>query len=429
MNSTHTTLPTDGATDLTLAAKPHVHVLRERNMRWYFGTQLISLTGLMLRTSLLSLLIISISGAKDAPPLVGAIWALNVLPGAFLGVFTGIFVDRTDKRRTLQITAILGAITAGILVYWTYIDVHHIAIWKIMTITFVTGCVNTVDGIGRNAILKEAILHPDNHGIGGIIFTSLYTFAMVTGNGLAGYLVSWIGYAGSFTLNALSYLVLIWGLSQMDFSHLPPKNQSGKIWTGMWTSAKEGARYSFSHSGIRLCILLSAAITIFGYCYNVLMPIIAKTMFAGGPKEYSYLAACSGMGSLTGAIVSIIWGERRPKTFLVVGCLVIGIGLIAFAETTNINHGAAILFCCGFGFMIGFLPVRGALMHLVPKERVGIVLGITFMFFYVAMAISAYGAGFIAKQVGCPTVLIMSGIGLIATAIVTPFLPGIRKIV
>ncbi|MES2216291.1 MAG: MFS transporter, partial [Patescibacteria group bacterium] len=69
----------------------------------------------MLRSSLLSLLLIDLLGPVKAAPLTGAVWALNVLPGAFFGVFAGIFLDRFDKCRILKITAVLGLIQALML--------------------------------------------------------------------------------------------------------------------------------------------------------------------------------------------------------------------------------------------------------------------------------------------------------------------------
>ena len=139
-------------------------------------------------------------GLQRAPSLVGAVWALNVLPGTFLDIFAGMVLDSFDKRRILQITAVVGTVQAFTLAYLAYVDIHHIAMWKIMVLTLCTGFTNAIDGVGRNAIVKDAIVNKYNQRVGGTIFTSLYTVAMVIGNGIAGYLVLYIGYANAFTL-------------------------------------------------------------------------------------------------------------------------------------------------------------------------------------------------------------------------------------
>jgi MFS family permease len=405
-----------------------VHVLEERNMQWYLGTQLISLTGLMLRSSLLSLLIVDLLGLAKAPPYVGAVWALNVIPGTFLGIFAGVILDRYDKRKILQITAALSTLQGAALAYLAYMDVHHMSISMIMGISLFGGFTNAIDGIGRNAIVKDAVINDYNHRSGAIFFNSLYTFAMVVGNGLSGYLIVWIGYGNSFMLNAVSFMVLIFGLRKLDFNHHEVKETRPFNFGETWQSIIHGGRYTFTEPGIRICILLAATITVFGFAYNVILTIINQAMFHGGPKEYSHLAMSAGIGSLVGSIVAILFSTARPKAFVIGGCLTIGLAQIALAHAPNSHWAMIALAVSGFGFMSCFLPVRGAIMHIVKKELSGIVLGFTFMFFYGGMMVSSMGAGWLAKNIGCPAVLTICGTVLILTAIATPFLPGIEEI-
>ena len=198
-----------------------VHILSEQNMRWYFGTQIISLTGLMMRTSILALLLIEIVGPKRAPFWIGLVASLNLIPGTFLSIFVGFFLDVYDKRRVLQITAFLGILQACGFAYLAYNhpDLRSIPLSGIVFIAACSGLTNAVDGLCRNAIIKDALVHRYNDRIGATMFASLYTVAMIVGNGLAGYSVIYIGYANSFILNALSYVVLIFGLHMMNFDH------------------------------------------------------------------------------------------------------------------------------------------------------------------------------------------------------------------
>ncbi len=417
-------------TAATMASLPvrKVHVLEEKNMQWYLGSQLISLTGLMLCTSILSLLLVDLLGPKDSGPYVGAVRALNVLPGAFLGILAGVIIDRFDKRKILQVTASLSILQGAAYAYLAYTDVKHMSVAWIMGIALVGGFTNAIDGIGRNAIVKDAIIHDHNHRIGAIFFNSLYTFAMLVGNGISGYLVLYVGYGNSFVLYAASFLLLIFGLRKMDFSHHKLQKRKPFSFGEMWQNILAGGRYTFTERGIRICILLAATITVFGFAYNVILPIVTKVMFHGGPKEYSYLAAIAGAGSLVGSIIAILFSAPRPKEFVIGGCLALGFGQIMCAHTTNIHWAAVALAISGFGFMTSFLPVRGAIMHIVKKEMSGIVLGFTFMFFYGGMMVSSLCAGWLAKYMGCPAVLEICGAVLILLAVATPFLPGIEEI-
>ncbi|MES2216619.1 MAG: MFS transporter, partial [Patescibacteria group bacterium] len=303
--------------------------------------------------------------------------------------------------------------------------VHDEAVWKILLVMLFTGLTNAVDGIGRNAIIKDAVLDPRNMRMAGIVFNSIYTVGMVLGQGLAGHLVEWIGYPGSFVLNGLSFLVLIFGLSKMDFSH---SKRVKAEWKGVLHIVGDNLRYVFRHPGIRTCILLAATVTLFGFAYNVILAIINKTMFNGSRQDYSYLAAVGGAGSFVGSILSILFSQRAPKTFAIGGCFIMGISQLVFSQVTNLNHGAFLMFFCGFGFMCAFLPFRGALMHIVEPHRIGIVLGITFMFFYGGMMFSSFGAGYVAKHFGCPAVLAGCGSVLLMLGCLMPFIPSVRAI-
>ena len=379
----------------------------------------------MLRAALIPLLIIEMVGPVRAPALVGLVGALNVLPGAFISALAGLYLDRSDKRRVLTITGVVGIITCLILAYLTCNGPGNVEIWQIMAITVITGFTNALDGVARNVIVKDALRDSTHHGLGGMMFTSLYTVAMILGSGMAGYLIIGIGFSMSFILSGLSYLVLIFGLWRMDFSHL---SLDQKPWKGIWYTFKEGWSYTFHNRGLRVCIMLAAIITVFGFSYNMILSVIAKLMYHGGPREYSRLAMAGGFGSMLGSIITTKFSSRRPVGFTVCGCMVIGVSHLMFAFTSSLQVATILVFFCGFGFMTAFTPVRGAIMHLADRNKMGIVMGITFMFFYGGLSVSGLASGYLASHFGCPTVLVICGSLLIATGLVAPFLPGIKLV-
>lgn len=425
------------------------HILQFPNMLWYFGTQVVSLTGLMLRGSVISLLLLALLGADKVALVMGTIWAMNVLPGAFLGAFAGLYIDRSDKRKVLTVTAIVSVLQAVALAYIAYafaepilrehrlVSTHHPIIIAIFVLALIGGFANALDGICRNVIVKDAL--PDMHDkaanrknqtLGGIMFTALYTLAMPVGDGISGYMVHWFGYAATFVIVGMSFMVLIFGLSRMNFSH-----RSGEKlpWKGVWHSLNENARYAARMPVVRTCILVAAAITVLGFSYRVTLTIIAKTMFSsgphhGGPQDYSFLAASAGIGSFVGAVITMIYSARKPVQFVVCGCLMCGLSQVLLVFTRDIHVGAILLFFTGCGFMPAFMPFRGVMMHVVEDKRIGIVFGFMFMFFYGSMMASSFIAGYITKHFGCPAVLGLCGTGLMAVALLVPLLPSMKEL-
>jgi len=404
---------------------PKPHILSERNMRWYLGTQLISLTGLMLRMSVLSLLIVEMLGKERAGTYIGIVRSMELVPGAILGIFVGLIIDRLEKRKVLYITGSITILQSVALALLSCGNVKDIPIWAIMLISFLGGFTNVIDGVARNSIIKDAVKHPLNARMGNTYFTSLYTFAMLAGNGLAGYLVTWIGYSDTFVLNGVSLLVLMIGLYRLDMSHVVQHKHPKQH---LLTIAKHGVEYSVSNRGILACICIGSVVTVLGFGYNVILPVANKTMFNGDSQQYSRLAAMAGVGSLIGVTLTLLWSENRPRLFILAGCLLAGIGNIALAYSTNVTQGGWALFLCGLGFMMAYTPIRGAIGHLADKKMMGLVMGFNFMFFYGGMIVGSMGSGYIATHLSCPTAFVSCGIMLIITTFLAPFMPGWKLI-
>ena len=404
---------------------PVPYVLRDRNIQLFLGSQMFSLAGLMLCTSTQSLLIVDMLGKQQAGTYIGWARALELIPGALLGIFVGLIIGRLDRRKVLFVTGAITIMRAVALAIISCGTIRNIPIWAILLISFLGGFTNIADGVARNAIVKDACMHRANDRIAGTYFTALYTFAMLAGNGLSGYLVTWIGYSDTFILYGVSLLILMSGLYRLDLSHVekrePPKES-------MLTIAKHGIEYSTANKGILACICIGCVITVLGFGYNVILPVANKTMFNGNSEQYGRLAAIAGAGSLVGVILSILWSEKRPRIFIMLGLFFSGIGNVGLACSTTPNQGAIALFFCGFGFMGGYTPLRGALNHLADDKMLSLVLGLNFMFFYGGMIVSALGSGYIATHIGCPVAFAICGVTLIISSFLAPFIPGWKLI-
>ncbi len=400
-------------------------VLSEPNMRWYLGGQLVSLTGTMLQSAVLALLIVTITSKAEAATWTGVVWALGLLPGTFFGPFAGILLDRWDKRKVLMWCGAIGTLQALTLAYLTHTS--HITLWQINGLAFLMGFVNAIDGPGRNVIVKDAVADKRNVRQASKMFTSLYNLAQIAGPGFAGYLVITFGYSFTFLLNALSFVALIVALANMKMAMRSPEaaNGSGKV----WTQVLEGGKYTFSEPGIRLCILLTTGVCIFGFSYYLLLAVINKYMLHGNEVSYSHLAAANGAGSFAGVFLAIALGERiSHKTLIIAGMVLTGISLILLCWTTNTYLAMVDVFLAGAGFMASFSSLRSSMIHIAKQEAAGVVLGYAFTFFYGGMMICAFLVGPLADHLGLPLVLGMSGAVLLVMAAATPFLPGINEL-
>jgi MFS family permease len=405
---------------------PRTRVLSDRNMRWYLGGQLVSLTGTMLQTAVLTLLIVRITSKEQAGTWTGVVWALGLVPGTFFAPFAGILLDRWDKRRVLIATGIIGILQALVLAYLTY--TNQITLWGINSLALLMGFVNAIDGPGRNVIVKDAVSDKRNVRQASKMFTSLYNLAQVAGPGFAGYLVVHFGYPFTFLLNAFSFLVLIVALANMRLAMKAPQSE-GEIPAKVWKQVLDGGKYTFSEPGIRLCILLTTGVCIFGFSYYILLAVINKYMLGGDEIGYSHLAGANGIGSFVGAFITIVFGEKIAHKLLVVtGMVVTGICLLLLSKTSDPYFAIGCVFLAGTGFMISFSTLRSSIVHIAEEKVAGVVLGFAFTFFYGGMMICSFTIGPLADHFGSPRVLAIAGVVLLVMATLTPLLPGINEL-
>ena len=380
----------------------------------------------MLQTAVISLLILEIVGKVGAPFWVGVVWALDLAPGCLFAPFAGLLLDRFDKRKVLIVTGLFGVAQASIFVFLTY--THQINVLEICILALCMGIVNAIDGPGRNVIIKDAVENQYNVRQASKMFTSLYNLAQILGPGLAGFMILYIGFPFTFTLNGLSFVVLIVALLNM---HLPSKiasvesNQKMKV----WALIGQGYTYVFSEPGIRLSIILTGLICTFGFFYIPILSVIARDMFHGSPITFSYFAAASGLGSFLGALVILKFNNIIPhKTLVICGITLLGASLLALSFLTHFYLAIVCIFLAGFGFMTSFSSVRSSIIHLARQDLVGIVMGITFTFFYGGMMLGAFSAGFFANIYGCSPVLVVGGIIMILIGLSVPYLSGVNDL-
>ena len=128
----------------------------------------------------------------------------------------------------------------------------------------------------------------------------------LVGPAIAGILIATVGIAPAFLVNGLSYVAVLIGLTRMtpaDLNRLAPAPRGrGQI--------RAGLHHAWSTPELRSTILLVAVVGTFGFNFVVVLPLLAKYTFDGGPALYGALSSVMAVGSLTGALATA--GRGRP---------------------------------------------------------------------------------------------------------------------
>jgi len=448
--------------EMEMQGTKKVGVLGERNMRWYFGTQLPSLACSMLQTAVLSMIVYD--NTKGSTYAIGLVWLWQMLPCCIFAPFAGVLLDKVSKKKVMLVTQFLGVIQGGALAYLQLTGKLELS--DIYWLSFFLGLITAVDGPARNAIVKDSVWHEYNVRPAATMFTSLYNFGQVIGPGLAGLLTASVGEGGVFVINALSFIPVIVALCMMNMR--PPTIEMIKEEKkSVWEHVKAGAAYTFRHPEIRACIAVTFSVTCFGFSYLWALPGVSVEMFGKDRAIYSWLAASGGFGAFIGSLCAIAFAELKkglkvvPKQENVgwqiwqriwrwvlltkqfvsaqagrlqvwqitcVAMLISAGGTVWFSKAHSVNEAMAGLTLMGFGSMTAFSVARSTIPHLAVREMIGIVMGYTISAFFTGMVASSRFGGMIADTYGSRELFLYSGIAFALSAAGAACWPAFRKV-
>ena len=199
--------------------------LKTRNFRLFFVGQLISQSGSWLTLIAQTLLVLKLTDNSGVA--VGGLTAFQFGPVLLLGAYGGAIADRYDKRQMLlatQTLAMLQSFALGIVVF-----THATSVTVIYGLAAVQGFITAFDNPSRRAFVVEMV-PPDQVNNAVSLNSAIMTGSRVVGPAAAGALVISVGYGWCFTLDAISYLAVIYGLWRMNPAeiHKAPRRARGK---------------------------------------------------------------------------------------------------------------------------------------------------------------------------------------------------------
>ena len=383
--------------------------LRHRNYRLFFWGQLVSLIGTWMQSVAQNWLVYTLTNSALA---LGWVNFLGAIPITVLTLPAGVLADRHNKRNILIATQTASMLLAFLLAALDYF--HVVQLWHVALLSLLLGIVNAFDIPTRQSFVVDMTSRDDlMNAIA--LNSSMFNGARVFGPALAGVLIAYIGTAGCFFLNGLSFLAVIAAYTTMR--SLPAvhvrEDQS------LWHATREALRYVAAHRTLRAVITLVSVTSLFGWSYSVLMPIFAGDILRIGARGYGSLLAANGVGAFLGAITLASLGrDSNRRRLIFVGLFGFCATITVFALSRNAWLSAAALAAVGW-FMITFFATANTSVQLgTPDELRGRVMGIYALAFLGLNPFGSMLAGTIAHAFN-PTIAITFGAAICAvTAIV-----------
>lgn len=376
--------------------------LSHRNFRLFWCGQCISLIGTWMQNVGQSWLVYTLT---DSPFLLGLVGALQFTPMMLFSLFAGTLVDKLPKRKILiftQATLMLLALTLAILV-----ATGAVQYWHVLILATILGFVNTLDMPTRQAFMIELV--GKEHLTNAIALnSSIFNGARIIGPAVAGWLMMKFDIAFCFFGNALSFLAVIYGLTQMKVAPMAMKKKSN---TNILQDIGEGLRYIANTPILRNSILLVAIVGTFTFNYSVLLPVFSrKVLMQQDASGYSFLMSSLGVGSFIGALTIAARSKSAPRSHtLFFSATAIAILLMLVPATSIYAVTALTLVITGF-FNISFSATANSTVQINSKDELrGRVMSVYSLVFGGTTPIGNMISGLVANHVGPRAGFIVNG--------------------
>ncbi|OJT26168.1 MFS transporter [Archangium sp. Cb G35] len=235
------------------------------------------------------------SEQTGSPLMVAAVQSATTLPVVAFALVAGTLADIVDRRRYLigvQLWMLFVATLVALAAHAGRLDA-----WLLLCLTFALGtgaamampaqAALTADMVPREALAPAVALS----SIGMNIARSI-------GPALGGLVVARFGAAWAFSLNALSFLGLVFVLWQWK----PSKSASALPAESFGGALRAGLRYALQAGEFRSVLVKAACFFVFASAAPALLAIVVRQELSAGAGTYGMLLGFIGAGAIGGAI-------------------------------------------------------------------------------------------------------------------------------
>ena len=347
----------------------------QRPLRFVFAANLISMVGSGMNQAAVAWYILKATHSEMA---LGTFAVLQTLPAMLMLPFTGVVIDREDRRRLVMWLDALRALIIAIVAILAFRE--QVKVWQLYLMNTLVAAGFWMFWPTITALIQE--LTPE----GQFVQSNTFLLAGVQGGfliagAIVGFIYDHIGLGGVLLLDVSTYLVsflcyfavrkgkhIVMRPEEIKADLAAAETQLARFWREM----KEGLHFLRDHRavvmlGISWALFLGAMVT-----GVVVTPSLSDRVFHAGAKGYGWLNA--GWG--TGAFVSALYAPQiiariRGRRAIAFSMALLAV-CVAFAPISGfLVLAIATYFVMGSARGVGGVAMNTSLMEMVPKHLMG----------------------------------------------------------
>jgi predicted MFS family arabinose efflux permease len=294
------------------------------------------------------------------PVVVALIQVATSLPLFLLAIPAGALSDIVDRRKYLVVGEL--AIMAASVVFASLVSRHLITPGSLLLMTFIVSVASALTAPAWQAVVPVLVPKPELQPAIALNSAGV-NVSRAVGPALGGMLVSALGIAAPFWIDAFSNAGVIAGL----LSWRPPSKRRTRLPPEQFGSAiRAGLRYARYNPHLTATLVRAAAFSLFASAYWALLPLVARQQAQSGPALYGVLLGAIGLGAVSGAfflpslqarlgsdwllgtgtiataLASVLFALSRTSPVALVASLLAGAAWIASLSSLNVSAQVAL---------------------------------------------------------------------------------------
>jgi MFS family permease len=330
---------------------------------------------------------------------LGLVRGVQAIPILLLSPLAGSTADRYSRKIQVLVAQVVDGLLYAVVA--VLIFAGKIEPWHVYVTAFGMSVVQSFQQPSRAAMIGDAV--PVNHLTNAIGLNSIiFNVSRSAGPAVAGFLIAAVGTGGSYTAQALCYLLATIWTMQLSSNRSASSRAHGKHAhdESFRQSIIEGWKFSWRNEAVRASLLIVVCASIFIIPFMTLLPVFARDVLHVGATGQGLLLSAMGIGALFSSVLIASFGDRVPRIHvMLVGVTLYGVIIVAFAVSPWFSLSVILMGLVGVVHVTSHALAQTVIQTYSPSEFRGRTMALYHMT-HVILLVGGILIGALASLIG-----------------------------
>lgn len=366
-----------------------LRLLRRRDVGRLFAAYLVTYTGTAMAPIAMAFGVLELTGSTRDTSFVIAAPTFASIGVLLIG---GALADRTSRQRIIVLAECLAMLAQLALAALLLTGAATVPVLTLLML--VNGVAMALNAPASMGLIVQIVDREELQTVNALLGTAR-NGAMAGGAALAGVLVATVGAGATLLIDAVSF-----GISAGLVLSLRPRLQAPPEAGTILQDLRLGWKEFVSHTWLWVIVLqFSLLVAVHESVFGLLGPAVTRELM-NGPRDWGFIAASFGIGTLVGGVVSLKVSPRHPMRFATLCTFFFCGPALVLAAPLSVYLVAATAFVDGIAGQIFAVIWYTTLQKKIPAHMLSRVSAYDHLGSIALAPLGIVAAGFLYEHIG-----------------------------